>query len=290
MVMDFRSGSELLQLCKEYDLPISEIMILREEKELGVNREEALKRMGYSYQIMKRAATKAIEEPQRSIGGLIGGEAARLHAMRQDGKSICGTVISKAITYAMGVMEVNASMGLIVAAPTAGSSGIIPGVFLSLQEEYGFTDEEMVIALFNTAAVGYLIMRNATVSGAQGGCQAEVGSSSAMAAAAITELMGGSPKQCLSASAIAISNLMGVVCDPIGGLVEAPCQTRNSVGASNAFVCAEIALSGAKTVIPFDEIVEASYQVGLRMPVELRETALGGAAATPTACSLCKGS
>lgn len=288
--MDFRSGSELLQLCKEYDLPISEIMILREEKELGVNREEALKRMGYSYQIMKRAATKAIEEPQRSIGGLIGGEAARLHAMRQDGKSICGTVISKAITYAMGVMEVNASMGLIVAAPTAGSSGIIPGVFLSLQEEYGFTDEEMVIALFNTAAVGYLIMRNATVSGAQGGCQAEVGSSSAMAAAAITELMGGSPKQCLSASAIAISNLMGVVCDPIGGLVEAPCQTRNSVGASNAFVCAEIALSGAKTVIPFDEIVEASYQVGLRMPVELRETALGGAAATPTACSLCKGS
>lgn len=288
--MDFRSGSELLQLCKEYDLPISEIMILREEKELGVNREEALKRMGYSYQIMKRAATKAIEEPQRSIGGLIGGEAARLHSMRQDGKSICGTVISKAITYAMGVMEVNASMGLIVAAPTAGSSGIIPGVFLSLQEEYGFTDEEMVIALFNTAAIGYLIMRNATVSGAQGGCQAEVGSSSAMAAAAITELMGGSPEQALSASAIAISNLMGVVCDPIGGLVEAPCQTRNSVGASNAFVCAEIVLSGAKTVIPFDEIVEAAYQVGLRMPVELRETALGGAAATPTACSLCKGS
>jgi len=268
--MDFRSGSELLQLCKEYDLPISEIMILREEKELGVNREEALKRMGYSYQIMKRAATKAIEEPQRSIGGLIGGEAARLHSMRQDGKSICGTVISKAITYAMGVMEVNASMGLIVAAPTAGSSGIIPGVFLSLQE--------------------YLIMRNATVSGAQGGCQAEVGSSSAMAAAAITELMGGSPEQALSASAIAISNLMGVICDPIGGLVEAPCQTRNSVGASNAFVCAEIVLSGAKTVIPFDEIVEAAYQVGLRMPVELRETALGGAAATPTACSLCKGS
>lgn len=287
--MDFRSGNELLKICKEQGLPISEIMLRREEEELGVKREDAMARMAHSWQIMKRAVRKAIEEPVKSMGGLIGGEASRMNARRLEGHSICGTVTSKAIAYAMGVLEVNASMGLIVAAPTAGSSGIIPGVFTALQEEFGFSDEQMVQALFHTAAVGYLIMRNATVAGAQGGCQAEVGSSAAMAASAVTELMGGAPEQSLGAASIAITNLMGLVCDPIAGLVEAPCQNRNAVGAANALVCAEIVLSGTRSVVPFDEILEASYRVGLRMPMELRETALGGAAATPTACELCKG-
>ena len=149
-------------------------------------------------------------------------------------------------------------------------------------------DEVMIQALFNAGAVGYLITYNATVAGAEGGCQAEVGSASAMAASAVTELMGGTPKQCLHAATSAISNILGLVCDPIGGLVEAPCQQRNAMGVSNALICAEIALSGIENVVPFDEVVTVMYNVGRSMPHELRETALGGLAAAPSACSRCK--
>ena len=285
--MDFHNGNELLALCKERGLPISEAMLLREEALLGTSREEAFAKMGHSYNIMKQAVRQSLEAPRRSMGGLIGGEAAKMNARRLSGKAVCGDTTAKASAYAMGVLEVNASMGLIVAAPTAGSSGVIPGVFLAVQEKFGLPDEEMVRALFHTAAVGYLIMRNATVAGAQGGCQAEVGSAAAMAASAVAELMGAAPEQCLAAASMAISNLLGLVCDPVAGLVEAPCLQRNAIGAANALVCAEAALSGIASVVPFDEMVEASRQVGQRMPVELRETALGGMAATPTACALC---
>ena len=186
--------------------------------------------------------------------------------------------------YSMAVLEVNASMGLIVAAPTAGSSGIVPGLLLALQEEYDRTDEDMIRALFTASAVGYLAMRNATVAGAVGGCQAEVGVASAMAAAAAVELMGGSPQQALGAASTALANLLGLVCDPIAGLVEAPCQSRNGIGAANALTCAEMALAGIEQMIPFDEMLETMYHVGRGLPAELRETALGGCAATKTAC------
>ncbi len=179
-------------------------------------------------------------------------------------------------------------MGLIVAAPTAGASGVIPAVFVAMQEEKNFSEQEMIRALFNAGAIGYIITRNATVSGAEGGCQAEVGSASAMAASAVVELMGGSASQCLEAASTALANILGLVCDPIAGLVEAPCQKRNSMGASNALISAEITLCGVGNHIPFDETVEAMLKVGRSMPFELRETALGGLAATPTGCELCK--
>ena len=223
------------------------------------------------------------------MGGLIGGEARKLNAHRMKGKDICGSVLGLGITYAMGVLEVNASMGLIVAAPTAGSSGIVPGLLLALQDEYHISDERLVDALFNAGAIGYLAMRNATVAGAVGGCQAEVGVASAMAASAAVELMGGTPEQSLGAASTVLMNMLGLVCDPVSGLVEYPCQNRNAAGVANALIAAEMALSGIKQLIPLDEMIAAMYSVGKRMPAELRETALGGCASTPTGCGMCGG-
>lgn len=285
--MDFSSAQGLLKICKEQKVSISQAMINRETKVFEREEEESIKRMAYAFQIMKDAIHKALTEKLKSMGGLIGGEAAKINEKRLSSKPVCGKVMSKAIGYAMGVLEVNASMGLIVAAPTAGSSGVIPGVFVAVQEEFGFSDEEMIDALFNAGAVGYLITRNATVSGAEGGCQAEVGAASAMAASAITQLMGGTPEACLGAASTAITNILGLVCDPIGGLVEAPCQKRNAMGASNALISAEISLSGIGSLIPLDEVIDTMYQVGRSLPRELRETALGGIATTPTACKMC---
>lgn len=287
-MMEFKTGKVLLQICKDEKIPISEVMLLREMEISQLKRSLIYDKMNHSWEIMKKAAKGALNGKLKSMGGLIGGEALKLTERRTSAApSACGPFMSKAISYAMGVLEVNSSMGLIVAAPTAGSSGVIPGTFLAMQEEYGFKDEEMVMALFNAGAVGYLITYNATIAGAEGGCQAEVGSASAMAASAITELLGGSPESCLHAATGAISNLLGLVCDPIGGLVEAPCQQRNAVGVSNALLSAEIALSGIRNVVPFDEAVNVMYRVGKGLPGELRETALGGMAAAPSACALC---
>ena len=287
--MDFSSAAELLKICQASGIPISQAMIDRETLYLGADTVTTYSRMEHSYEIMKNAVHSAVTEDIRSIGGLIGGEAKKMDAYRASTeKPLCGPVISKAIGYAMGVLEVNASMGLIVAAPTAGSSGVIPGVFVALQEEYGFTDDQMVRALFNAGAIGYLITRNATVAGAEGGCQAEVGAASAMAASAAVELMGGTPEQCMSAAGTAITNILGLVCDPIAGLVEAPCQKRNAMGASNAIVAAQITLAGVGNLLPLDEVIDVMYSVGRSIPFELRETALGGVAASPTGCRLSK--
>ena len=178
-------------------------------------------------------------------------------------------------------------MGTIVASPTAGASGVIPGLLLALQEEFNLSDECVLNGLFNSSAIGYLLMRNASVSGAEAGCQAEVGSASAMAASAAVEMMGGTPEQCMYAASTALQNLLGLVCDPVAGLVEVPCQSRNGIGATNALICAEMALAGISNIIPLDEMIECMYSVGKNMPSELRETALGGCAKTPTGCSKC---
>ncbi len=286
--MRFNTGKELLELCAARHCAVSAAMLGREEA-LGGETPEALRaRMAHSYDIMRQAVHTARTQEVRSMGGLIGGECRKMDARRAAGP-VCGVLVSKAAGYAMGVLEVNASMGLIVAAPTAGSSGVLPGVLLALQEEFGCGDERMVDALFNAGAVGYLISRNATVAGAEGGCQAEVGAASAMAASAAVELAGGSPQQCLTAAGIAITNILGLVCDPIGGLVEAPCQMRNAMGAANALTSAEIALAGCRCAVPFDEVVAAMYAVGKTLPASLRETALGGIAAAPSACAACGG-
>ena len=287
--MDFRTGSELLALCGQEGCTISQVMRRRECLLGETTADEIQRRMTRVLEIMRQSASVPLKTPQRSMGGLIGGEAKRLAAHAAKKRDICGPVLQKAVTYAMAVLEVNASMGLIVAAPTAGSSGVVPALLLALQEEYRISDQRLLDGLFNAGAVGYLAMRNATVAGAVGGCQAEVGVAAAMAASAAVELMGGQPAQCLDAASTVMMNMLGLVCDPVGGLVEYPCQSRNAAGVANALVAAELALSGVPQFIPFDEMLAAMYSVGRRLPAELRETALGGCAATPAACERCGG-
>ena len=285
--MDFRNASELLDLCQENNMTISQVMRDR-EIELGETTAKICDdRMHHAYEIMKQSARTPIMTPIKSMGGLIGGESQQLSMHYASGKSICGSILMKAITYAMAVLETNASMGLIVAAPTAGSAGIVPGLLLALQEEYHFSDKELIQALYNAGAIGYLAMRNATVAGAVGGCQAEVGVASAMAASAAVELMGGTPQQSLNAASTVLMNMLGLVCDPVGGLVEYPCQNRNAAGVANALIAAEMALAGIPQLIPLDEMIAAMNSVGRKLPAELRETALGGCAATPSACAAC---
>ena len=285
--MDFKNAKELLALCQEKNLSISEVMRQREIL-LGETTAEIVdQRMDRVLEIMKDAAFSPIKDPVISMGGLIGGEARRLCEFHDQGKSLCGNVLGKGITYAMATLETNASMGLIVASPTAGSAGIVPGMMLALQEVYGFSDKKIRQALFNAGAIGYLAMRNATVAGAVGGCQAEVGIASAMAASAAVELLGGTPLQCTYAASTVLMNMLGLVCDPVGGLVEYPCQNRNAAGVSNALIAAEMSLAGITQFIPLDEMIDAMYTVGKKLPAELRETALGGCAATPSACEKC---
>lgn len=285
--MDFKNAKELLALCQEKKLPISEVMRQREIL-LGETTAEIVdQRMDRVLEIMKDAAFSPIKDPVISMGGLIGGEARKLCEFHYLGKSLCGNVLGKGITYAMATLETNASMGLIVASPTAGSAGIVPGMMLALQEVYGFSDKKIRQALFNAGAIGYLAMRNATVAGAVGGCQAEVGIASAMAASAAVELLGGTPLQCTYAASTVLMNMLGLVCDPVGGLVEYPCQNRNAAGVSNALIAAEMSLAGIPQFIPLDEMIDAMYTVGKKLPAELRETALGGCAATPSACEKC---
>ena len=273
MNMDFKSAKELLDLCEENQLPISEVMRQRECLLGETPRDAVDHRMAKAWEIMRASATQPLKKPIKSMGGLIGGEAKKLETHYNKKKNICGDVLQKAMTYAMAVLEVNASMGLIVAAPTAGSAGVVPGMMLALQECYRISDQRIVDALFNAGAVG--------------GCQAEVGIASAMAASAAVELMGGNPQQCLDAASTVLMNMLGLVCDPVGGLVEYPCQNRNAAGVANALIAAELSLSGIRQLIPFDQMLDAMYAVGKRLPAELRETALGGCAATPAACAAC---
>ena len=285
--MDFINGKELLQICRSENKKISRVMLEREVFLGSRTEEEVLEKLKVSLGIMKKSAHGPIENPVRSLGGLIGGEGKKITDHASEKGSLLGSMLTRAIAYGMAVLEVNGTMGLIVAAPTAGSSGIVPGCLISYCEEYGYDDSVMLDGLLNTSAIGYLLTRNASVSGAEAGCQAEVGAASAMAASALTELQGGTAEMCLHAASIAMSNLLGLVCDPIAGLVEAPCQSRNAIGVSNAFTCAQLALSGIAHPIPFDEMAEAMYRVGCSLPFELRETALGGNASTPTGCTLC---
>ena len=289
MKVNFTTAAELLAICKEEIISPGEAMLRREEGLTGASRAEIRDRLSCSLEIMRAAAQTALSAPQKTMGGLIGGEAISLDRRRKINQSVYGDTMARSVAIAMGTLEVNASMGLIVAAPTAGSCGVLPGALLGQAEVFGFSNEELIDGLLTAAAVGYLIARNATVAGAEGGCQAEVGAASAMAAAAVTGLHGGSPEQCLWAAGTALVNLMGLVCDPIGGLVESPCQGRNGIGLAGALVAAETALAGVPSPAPLDEVIAAMYAVGRALPSELRETAMGGIAIAPTACKRCAG-
>lgn len=281
--LDFGNGAALLAYCEEHGATLSEAFLAREAAlaaSLGYA-DGAAAYLREALAVMRCAARRPIDEALPSMGGLIGGEARKLADLHERGGELCDDQLSCAIAYAMAVLETNASMGRIVAAPTAGSAGVLPGVLLALQRTRGYGDDDLAHGLAAAAAIGYLITRNATVSGAEGG------SAAAMAAAASVELMGGTPAQCFAAASNALTNMMGLVCDPIAGLVEEPCQKRNAAGAAVALVSAQIALAGIGNLVDFDQTVEAMRKVGRSLPFELRESALGGIAAAPTACAYC---
>lgn len=283
----FDDGAQLLAACHERELSIGGVMGLREEYISG--RERAQEAIARVIAVMREETTKPLREARRSLGGLIGGEAKAVHdAAAQLAPNLLGAVQSDATARAMAVLERSASMGVIVAAPTAGSAGIVPGCVLALADHLGCTDEQVADALLCAAAIGLNLTTSACVAGAEGGCQAEVGSAAAMAAAALVQMLGGTPEQSLDAASLALSNLLGLVCDPVGGLVEVPCQARNAIGVAAAFSSAQLALSGVRSLVPFDEMAHVMLSVGHALPASLRETARGGIAMAPSAQSACE--
>ena len=287
LALGFDTGAQLLSLAEREGATIGEVMRRRQLELFPTQDADAL--MAHVLQVMREETTTPIERPLPSLGGLLGGQAKAVHdAAPRLAAALMGETLTRACAYAMAVLERSATMGVIVAAPTAGSAGVIPGAVLAVAESVGASDDQVARALWNACAIGSIVARNASVAGAEGGCQAEVGTASAMAAAAATQLLGGGARTCLDAASIAMGNLLGMVCDPVGGLVEDPCQKRNAAAAENALASARMALAGVRPSAPFDEVVEAMRRVGAALPAELRETALGGLAACPS-CRGCAG-
>ncbi|GGJ18806.1 L-serine ammonia-lyase, iron-sulfur-dependent, subunit alpha [Paenibacillus hunanensis] len=280
--MQFRTLQDIVRLCEERQCSIAELMIVEQVKETGVSREQVVEQMTSYYEVMKEAVHRGIHEDTVSRSSLTGGDARRVYDYLNGGETAAGSHSTRAMSYALAVSEVNASMGRIIATPTAGSCGIIPGVFVSTQERFSWSDEQMVLGLFAAGAIGYVIANNSSISGAEGGCQAEVGSAIGMAAGAVVELRDGTPQQAMHAVGLALKNTLGLICDPVAGLVEIPCIVRNGLGAVNALAAADMALAGVRSAIPSDEVVDVMLQVGRTMPSEHRETARGGLAQTPT--------
>jgi L-serine dehydratase len=281
----FRNVAELVELAISKNKKISDIMIEQEMEVTGRSREEVFAFMDRNLTVMEEAVERGIKGV-KSHSGLTGGDAVLLQKYIEKGNFLSGKTILDAVSKAVATNEVNAAMGTICATPTAGSAGVVPGTLFAVKNKINPTREEMISFLFTAGAFGFVVANNASISGAAGGCQAEVGSASGMAAAAIVEMAGGSPQQCAEAMAITLKNMLGLVCDPVAGLVEVPCVKRNAMGAANAMVAADMALAGITSRIPCDEVIDAMYKIGLAMPTALKETAQGGLAATPTGRSL----
>jgi L-serine dehydratase len=277
----FRNVAELVELAISQNKKISEIMIEQEMNVTGRSREEIISQMDKNLRVMEEAVERGIKGV-KSHSGLTGGDAVLLQEYINKGNFLTGETILDAVSKAVATNEVNAAMGTICATPTAGSAGVVPGTLFAVQKKLNPTREEMVLFLFTAGAFGFVVANNASISGAAGGCQAEVGSAAGMAAAAIVEMAGGTPEQCAQAMAITLKNMLGLVCDPVAGLVEVPCVKRNAMGAANAMVAADMALAGITSRIPCDEVIDAMFKIGQSMPSALRETAQGGLAATPT--------
>lgn len=280
--MDIPSIDYLLDESAKNGQPIWQVVLREEQHDSGDSQEVILERAMHTYEVMKNAAMSGIATGMKSVSGLTGGDAATYYNYLRNHKSLLGSMESKAVAYALGTSGYNAAMGVVVACPTAGAAGIVPGVLIAAQEEYGFSDREAVYGLLTASAIGGVVATRATISGAAGGCQAECGTAAAMAAAALVEVMGGSARQCVDAAALALKNCLGLACDPVAGLVEVPCVKRNGVYAVMAISAADMALAGIRSFIPLDEVIDAMYQIGCSMPSCIRETAEGGLAATPT--------
>lgn len=279
--MAFSSVHEMIDLCKESGKPLYEVILESDLAESGLTRAESEAEMHRLWAVMQ-ATSDGYCGADRSMSGFAGGDAAKVNAAAARGVLYADGYFADVMAEALKTAECNACMKRIVAAPTAGASGVLPAVLLPLQARDGLDDRRMVEALYVAAGFGQVIATRASISGAEGGCQAEVGSASGMAAAALVHVMGGTPGQMAHACAMALSNTLGLVCDPVAGLVEVPCVNRNVMGAVNALSCAEMALSGVESAIPCDEVIDAMRAVGDALPASLRETGSGGLAATPT--------
>lgn len=279
----YDSIKEIVADSEKQNKPISELIIEQECKSSGLSREEVWNKMKRNLDTMRAAVKKGQEgDGVFSKTGLTGGEAVKIKEYRKTHKTLCGDTMVEAIQDAVATNEVNASMGVVCATPTAGSAGTLPGIIFMLENRLDLNEEQMVRFLFTAGGLGMVIANHAGIAGATGGCQAEVGSASAMGAAAAVEIAGGTAEQSSQALAMAIANLLGLVCDPVAGLVEVPCVKRNAIGSGNALISADMALAGCVSKIPADECIEALDKVGHGLPESLRETGLGGLAGTPT--------
>ena len=284
MSYEFHHGSELLTLCSRYKISIGEVMLRREMEDTTRTREEIFAEMKLNLDVMRTSIRTGLDPTVPTRGLMAGNESVKLARYAQNselGGRLCGIVAA-----GMAVAEVNASMGQIVAAPTAGASGILPAIVVCCGEEQHMDDEALCMALFAAGAVGAIVAENASIAGASGGCQAETGPGAAMAAAALAQMKGADPEISLTAAAITLKNCMGLVCDPVGGLVECPCIKRNAIGVTNAVLSCDLAMAGIPSLIHFDEVVEAMKSVGDAMSSDLKETARGGVAATKTGKAL----
>ncbi|MGT2756751.1 L-serine ammonia-lyase, iron-sulfur-dependent, subunit alpha [Streptococcus ovuberis] len=284
----FYTIKELVQQANDlHGGSVAELMLATETTLTGRDRQENMAIMARNLEVMLASVTDGLTD-SKSVSGLTGGDAAKLDRYIQSGKTLSDLTVLSAARNAMAVNEINAKMGLVCATPTAGSAGCIPAIISSATEKLNLTQEEQINFLFTAGAFGLVIANNASISGAEGGCQAEVGSAAAMGAAALVMAAGGTAYQASQAVAFVIKNMLGLICDPVAGLVEVPCVKRNAMGASFAFVAADMALAGIESKIPVDEVVTAMYQVGSALPSAFRETAEGGLAATPTGRRLAK--
>ncbi|MBT3188230.1 MAG: L-serine ammonia-lyase, iron-sulfur-dependent, subunit alpha [Anaerolineae bacterium] len=279
----FESLQVLVLEAEEKKKSLAEIVIETETVASNLSMEDVRLEMKKRLQIMKESTQQGLERPVKSVSGISGGSAFTFWRWLEDGnKPVSGSILSRAMARALSVNEVNAGMGCIVATPTAGSAGILPATLLTLQESHHFSDDEIIDALFVASGIGMVVVNRANVSGAMGGCQAETGSAAAMAAGASVALLGGTPRQSAHAVGITLKNMLGLVCDPVAGLVEVPCVKRNAAGVAQCFVAIDLALAGVESIIPPDEVIDAMANIGKVMDKNLKETGMGGLAATPT--------
>ncbi len=278
--MSFQSVEEILEICKKEHCNFYEAVLQQDIKERCVTKEDSLEKMRDVYHAM-HLSKKNYDGKLRSKSDMVGGDGEKVEKASAKGILIGDTFMAEIISTALKITESNACMKRIVAAPTAGSCGVVPAVFLSMEHHKKLPYERMIEGLYVVAGIGQVIVNRAFISGAEGGCQAEIGSASSMAAAGACYLMGGTAEACCHAAAIALKNLMGLACDPVAGLVEVPCVKRNAAGAVNSIVSADMALSGVTSAIPCDQVIDAMRAVGVAMPPSIRETAEGGLAVTP---------
>jgi L-serine dehydratase len=285
-MIDYHSIETIVQEAESAGKRISDIIMAEQAAALEISPQEVYRRMKRNLDVMKQSAQKGSAETIKSHSGLSGGNGFLMTQYANTGNTLSGAFCAAAIARAISVAECNAAMGKIVAAPTAGSCGILPAAILTMLEERKASEESAVMALITTGAFGLVIANEASIAGAEGGCQAECGSAAGMAAAALVEMAGGSPRQCANACAIALKNQLGLVCDPVAGLVEVPCVKRNAGGVMCALCAADMALANITSVIPVDEVIETMRSIGDTMPEALRETACGGLAISPTGRAL----